>query len=563
MNINKYYALIFILLLSLVFESCTKKPDSLYINGKIYSLDNNNTVYEAAAISEGKILEMGSTKELSDKYKSDNIVDLKGATVIPGLIDCEASLIEFSKNLNFINLAQARSIADIKRMVSEKVKNAKSGDWIGGYGWNPSLFTEAEQEKLDRKVLDEAAPNNNVYILDITGTTVWVNSKLLQTAGITKNTQITGNGEIEMDESGEMTGIFYDDAQSIIKEKVPEITKDDYNSMIEKGTGELLKYGITEIHDRSVSVEGLNIIKELIDKNKFPVKLYAVLSSEDKAIDEYIKKGIEEDYKGHLTVRSISIDYDGAFEDQDAAMKNDFLQEPKRKIPYSDEFVIEGAMRKAVDKNFQFCVKAIGDRALNASLKVIEKIVKEKNLTDHRTIIDQIEFTDLQDINKLKELKVIPVITPETNLYDIINSPALIGIEESRKAGLWNTLLKTTGYLAAGSDFPYHQINPFLQMYYLSTRQIIDTGKTVIANPDQKLSVIEALRCFTTYAAYSGFEEKKKGSLEKGKSADMVVLSEDILSGDPKKLLNVKVLKTIIDGKIVFEDSKSISSAAK
>ncbi len=554
MDLKKFTGLLIVLIICSFLTSCSKKPDSIYINGKIYSLDNNNTVFEAAAISEGKILDLGSTKEISDKYKSDNVIDLKGSVVIPGFIDCEASLIEFSKNLNFINMAQAKSIADVKQLVADKVKSSKPGEWIGGYGWDPSRFTEAEQQKLDRKVLDEVAPQNNVYLLDITGSTVWVNSKLIQTSGITKNTEVSGNGEIEVDDNGELTGIFYDDAQSIIKEKVPEISKDDYNSMIEKGSNELLKYGITEIHDRSVSVDGLGIVKELIDKNKFPVKLYAVLSSEDKGIDDYLKKGIEEDYKGHLTVRSVSIDYDGAFEDQDAAMKNDFLQEPKRKVPYSDEFVIEGAMRKAVEKNFQFCIKAVGDRALNSSLKVIEKIVKEKNLTDHRTIIDQLQFADMQDINKLKDLKVIPVVTPETNLYDVINAPSLIGTDESKRGALWNSLLKSSGYLAAGSDFPYHQINPFIQIYYLTARQIADTVKTVIPNPDQKISLLEALKCFTTYAAYSGFEEKKKGSLEKGKFADMLVISEDIFANDPKKLLSVKVLKTIIDGKIAYEN---------
>ena len=560
MNIRKFSILLCILVIPFLLTSCSKKPDSIFINGKIYSLDNSNTIYEAAAISEGKILDLGSNKDITDKYKSDNVVDLKGAVVLPGFTDCEASLIEFSQNLNFINMGLAASIADVKKLVAEKVKNAKPGEWIGAYGWDPSKFTEAEQELLDRKVLDEVAPNNNVYILDITGSTVWVNSKLIQTAGITKNTQVSGNGEIELDDNGELTGIFYDDAQSIIKEKVPEISKDDYNSMIEKGSSELLKYGITEIHDRSVSVEGLGVIKELIDKNKFPVRLYAVLSAEDKGIDDYLKKGIEEDYKGHLTVRSVSIDYDGAFEDQDAAMKNDFLQEPKRKVPYSDEFVIEGAMKKALEKNFQFCVKAVGDRALNSSLKVIEKVLKEKNPSDHRTIIDQISFADIADVNKLKDLKIIPVITPETNLYDAVNAPALIGTDEAKKCGLWNSLLKSSGYLAAGSDFPYHQINPFIQLYYLSTRQAADTSKTAVPNPDQKLTLLEALKCYTVYAAYSGFEEKKKGSLEKGKYADMIVISDDIFSGDPKKLLNVKVLKTIIDGKIAYEDSKSITS---
>lgn len=546
-------AVIFLLLLSLT--SCSKKPDSVFVNGKIYTMDNNNTVVEAVAVREGKIIETGTTKAITDKYGSDNSVDLKGAVVIPGLIDANGSLVDFSENLNFINLTSAKTVNDVKKILAEKVKSVKPGEWIGGYGWNEINFSEEDFLKINKSVLDEVAPNNNVYLINYLGNIVWVNSKLLSSVGIDKNTRSPGEGEIEKDEKGELTGIFIDDAQQLIKEKLPESSHDEMSVKIERGAKELLKYGITEVHDRNIAEGGIEVFKELIDRGNFPIRMYAVLTGNDKLFEDYLKKGTEINYKDKLTVRSVCLDYDGAFEIQDAAMKEDYKEEPKRKIPYSDEFEIEKVFKQAVDKNFQFTVKAVGDRAFNGALNSIEKVIKEKNPKDHRTILTSVEFTDPSDVNRLKELKILASINPEKNLTDMPLIPELINPDVSKKAGLWNSLLKSSGYITTGSEFPFSQINPFVQMYYLTTRQWADTLLN-LPGPDQKLSIIEALRSYTIYAAYSSFEENIKGSIEKDKFCDMVVISNDIFNSEPKKLLDTKVLMTIINGKVVY-DSKN------
>lgn len=545
-----------ILLLILTLSSCSKKPDTVYINGKIYTMDNNNTIVEAVAVKDGKILETGSTKVISDKYGSGEVIDLKGAVVIPGLIDADGSLIDFSQNLNFVNLFYSKNLSELKQTISDRVKTLKGNEILGCFAWNDFSITDAEANRINRFFLDSLSKDNGIYIVNYTMDFAFVNSKMLSVLGINKNTQSPPDGEIGVDEKGELDGTFYGEAISLIKEKLPEQSREEMAVQVQRGANELLKYGITEVHDRNIAEGGIEVFKELIDKGNFPIRMYAILTGNDKLFEDYLKKGIEVNYKDKLTVRSVCLDYDGAFEIQDAAMKDDYKEEPKRKIPYSDEFEVEKVFRQAADKEFQFTVKTVGDRAFNGVLNAIEKVIKEKNLKDHRTILSSVEFTEQADVNRLKDLKVLVSVNPEKDVIDMPLIPLLINPDVSKKAALWNSILKFSGYILTGSEFPYSQINPFIQMYYLTTRQWIDTVLT-IPGPEQKLTILEALKSYTTFPAYSSFEESIKGSIEKDKFCDMVVISNDIFTSEPKKLLDTKVLMTIINGKVVYDSKNS------
>lgn len=562
MNFRIYLKIFLYLFTFFFFYSCKETPDAIYINGKFYTLNDNNTVVEAIAVKEGKILDLGSTRDITDKYKSEDIIDLKGATVLPGFIDCEGSIIEFSKNLNLINLSFVKSIEEIKKLVLDKVRTSKEDEWIAGYGWSELNIPESELEQMNKSILDQIAPGNNVYLLNLSGNTLWVNSRLLRTLKIDKNTPSPPNGEIEVDENGELTGILYDDAVNLVKDKLPALSKTDITNAVEKGVKEILKYGITEVHDRTVNEEAIGIFRDLINNKKFPIRVYAILSGEDSVlINSFLNKGTEVNYNDKLTIRAISLDYDGAFELQDAAMNDKYKEEPKRKVPYVQDADIERIFTKAIEKNFQFSIKSVGDRAIDSSLNILEKIIKQKNPKDNRTVIEYIEFINPKDLSKISELKLIPSVRPDICMNDIQIVSQIINPDNSKKIGLWNSLLKAAGMITTGSDFPFHQINPFIQIYYLTTRQLTDTVLASIPNPDQKLSLLDAVKSYTVWAAYSSFEEKIKGSLEKGKFADMIVISNDIFNTDSKALLNTQVLKTIINGRMVYENS-SIKQAA-
>ena len=549
----RYIKSLLLLLIVVTITSCSKSPVTVFINGKIYSLDANNTVYEAMAVRDGKIIEIGTTAKVKEKYDTKDVVDLNGKTVIPGFTDMEGSLVEFAKNLNFINFANVKTIEEVQKIISDNSKVRKEGSWVVGYALNEMNFKEDDLLKFNKSLLDAVAPNHNVYIVNITGDMVWANSKLLQLLQITNLTPDPKDGEIEKNEKGEITGLLFDKAVNLVKEKSPEISKEDLSNSLQLATLELAKYGITEVHDRTVNKEAINLFKQNIDSNKFAIKMYGILSAGDETFEEYLGKGIEVNYKDYLTVRAVSIDYDGALSLQAASMNDKYKVDGKNTFLYATDEEIETNFRKAIDKSFQFYIKSVGDKAVTNNLNILEKVIKEKNPKDHRTVLEYLEFVLPNDLNRIGSLKIIPSVRPEETILNIEVLTDFVPETNANNLGMWNSMLQNSKYIVAGSNFPYGNfISPVILIHLLVNRQPLDTNMSNIPNMNQKLPVLEAIKSFTVYAAYAGFEEKTKGTLEKDKYADFVVLSDDIFTFDVKKIKDIKVLKTVVNGKIVF-----------
>ena len=547
--------LITIFVLMTTLYSCGEKPDVIYKNAKIYTLNSTNDIADAIAIKDGKILEVGKGQDLESKYKADDVVDLKGAVVLPGLIDTEGSIVEFSKNMNYIDLSNARSLKEIKDLVISRTGTAMGGETIGGYGWNELYLADSELQLIDKQILDEIAPSHNVFLLNASMTTVWVNSRMLRTLNIDSNTKAPEGGEIQKFEDGEPSGLFFGEAVNIIRDNLPRPLRTDMMNLVERGVKEIVKYGITEVHDRTVNKESIEIFKQLIDSNRFPLRVYAVLSGEDSSLTgTYLRNGMEKDYKNKLTIRSISLDYDGALDLQQAVMNDQYNADPKVRMPYVTEADLDRIYMNANEKKFQFRVKAVGDKAIGTVLSIIEKSGSAEGISERRTILEHCEFAGAGEISKIGGLKIIPSIRPDISMTNLQIAGELIRPENTLKIGLWNSLIKAAGMITSGSDFPYHQINPFVQMYYLVTRQPIDTVNNSLANPNEKLSMLDALKTYTVWPAYASFQENEKGSLEKGKYADLIVISKDIFNEQPKALLETKVLRTMIRGRIVFDN---------
>ncbi|MCX6166116.1 MAG: amidohydrolase, partial [Ignavibacteriae bacterium] len=560
--IMNYFKLIFVLAISLIIFSCSKNPATVYYNGKIYTLDKNNTIVEAVAVKDGKIIETGKSEELKDKYGKDKLIDLKGKTVIPGFIESEGSLVDFSLELSrFNNMADLRNVISVEKIVSivsEKVKTQKEDTWVGGYGWDEENVSEGI-ELINKSTLDKISTKHNIYLINKDGTIVWCNTRAIDAMQITNKTPSPEGGEISKDEKGELDGLLFGKAVNLVKEKLPKFTKEDMQTALKNGAQELLKYGITGVVDRNLSKESINAYKELIDSNKIPIHIYAVLTGGDEAFTDYLQKGIEANYKDKLTVRAVTLDYDGAFELQSAAMNENYKMGSKKK-PYTDEATIEKTLRDALDKNFQFTIKTVGDEAVTKALNVIEKVIKEKNPKDARIKIEGVEFINQNDLKRIKDLKIIPSIRPETNIFDSYYLDLMVTPDTKKKFALWNSLLASGGLITTASGFPFSlSINPLTEIYYLTSRQPIDTNLTNIPNPEHKLTVLDAIKSYTIWAAYSTFQEDTKGSLEKGKFADMVVLSDDIFNITGKALLNTKVFMTIVNGIVVYENKDNVS----
>lgn len=544
------------LLLGIFLASCSKNPDVIYINGKIYTLDQNNSIVEAVAVREGKILAVGKSKDLTEKYSSANVVDLGGKTVVPGFIDAEGNLMEFSRNLDFVDLRGFKNLNDIIQKVRDKISASNDGEWIGGFGWDDLELPEEDYQRMDKNLLDGISKNHYIYLVNARADIVWVNSKVLEAANITNDTHNPEGGEIEKDENNMPTGILYDDAQELVMKVLPQPTETQVISNVERGIKELFKYGITEVNDANMSEEVLSLYKKMVDENKFPIRLYAMINGKGPLFEKYIQSG-PENYKDRIQVKCFHLEYDGYFETQDAAMENDYLEDPRRKTPYNDEYDIRVMTKKAFEKEFQISVKANGDRAVHSTLDAIDSVTKEIKPTVGRTRLEYVEFVKPNDIQRIKQLEIIPSVRPEVTLVNKVLIDALINPENSKNLGLWNTLWKQNGIIISGTDFPYHIINPLMQMYFLSTGMTLDTSvNRTINNSAQKLTVLDALKSFTVWSAYACFDEELKGTIEPGKLADMVVLSEDIITSDPKVLLTTKILKTILRGEIVYENTE-------
>lgn len=566
LNLNQYFIMnyikfIFAFALSVLLFSCSNVPTTVYYNGKIYSLDKNNTVAEAIAVKDGKIIDIGKNDDIKDKYGEDELIDLKGNTVIPGFIESDGSIVDFSLELaRYNNMADLRNLDNIEKIVSvmtEKVKTQKENSWVGGYGWD-DIGSSEKIELINKFTLDKISANHNIYIINEDGSVVWCNSKAIETMQITKLTPSPENGEIGKDEKGEPDGLLFGDAVNLVKEKLPKFTKEDMQNALVNGSKELLKYGITGVVDRNLNKESINEFKELIDSNKIPLHIYAVLTGNDQTFADYLQNGIEKNYKNKLTVRAVTLDYDGAFELQSAAMNEKYKEENNSKIPYTDEATIEKVLRTALDKNFQFTIKTVGDDAVTKVLNVIEKVLKEKNPQDARIKLEGLEFVNPDDLKRIKELKIIPSVKPESNIFDSYYLDYLIAPDAKKKFALWKSLLENGGLIVSSSGFPFSlSINPLVQIYYLTARQPLDTNLNDIPNPEQKLTVLDAVKSYTVWAAYAAFQEELKGSLEKGKIADMVVLSDDIFNINVKDIPNTKILMTVVNGTIVYENKEA------
>lgn len=537
---------------AVILSSCGKKADTVFLNGKIYTLDENNSVVEAVAVKEGIIVEIGKSDELASRFSNAEKVDLNGNVMLPAFTDAEGNLVEFSLNLlrynSLIDLRSARNIDQLISLVSGKLSSYKEGDFVGAYGWNDELI---DGPAIIESKLEALTDKYKFYILNVDNTIAWCNRTLIRTLEITPKTPDPKNGSIDRYEDGEPTGFLFDSAVNLIKEKLPKFSESDMKAALELGTKELLRYGITRVFDRNVNQNSIDLLKKLADENKLGISVNVILSQGDEAYNNYLSQGPVNQYKDKIRISTVTLDYDGAFEFKRAILSEPYKDSPTP-LPFSDAHTIEKTLREAIDKKFQFTIKVVGDKAVSDVLHILENVLQEKKPNDYRIIFEYAEFIDQKDIDRMRKLNIIPSVVPEICLYDYLNVDNLVTHNITHRLGLWSDILNSTGKIVVGSDFPYQTINPFVGIYYLVTRQLTDTN-LILPHPEQKLSLLNALRSYSVWPAYASYDENQRGTLEKGKIADMIVIDKDIFSLPPKELLNTTVIRTIVGGKILYE----------
>ncbi len=570
--------------------SSNRNADLIIVNAKIYTVDAGNSRAEAIAIRGSRIVAVGSSQDIQNQYTSQNIIDAKGKTIIPGLIDAHAHVLGLGIALTELNLVGTTSSQQIVELVAQRAKQLKPGEWIRGRGWDQNDWGTGTGEKPfpTAAILDKVAPNNPVILSRIDGHAIWVNNKAMELAGIKTDTrrEVDG-GKIIRDGKGLPTGIFVDNAEDIITNIVPEYSQEEKIAMYKRAFDECVRYGLTGVHDMGIDKTDFEIYREFAQKGQLPIRIYGLIGGTGTLWNEMMNSGPLNDVVSyHFSVRGIKLYMDGALGSRGAALIEPYNDEPEnrglvRLLPDSLRMVTE----RALEKGFQVCVHAIGDRANRIVLDEFEKAGKKHpaQATEARLRIEHAQVIAPDDIPRFKRLNVIPSMQPTHATSDMYWVQTRLGPERVLGAYAWRSLIDDGNIIASGSDFPVEHPNPLYGFYAAITRQdneglprnatdvmqkfrLSADGIQDAANfdggwyPKQRLTREEALRSFTVWAAFAEFAENNKGSIEEGKLADLVILSKDIMTVEPKEILNTEIEMTIVGGMIRYKKtSGSIS----
>jgi predicted amidohydrolase YtcJ len=552
-----------LLLLCLFLYACSGKQraDIIVHNAVVYTVDGNFSTVEAFAVKDGKILAAGTSKDILGNYEAEEKVDAAGKPVYPGFIDAHCHFYGYGQTLYTVNLVGTKSFDEVVERVVEFSKTHK-GEWILGRGWDQNDW--AVKEFPNKAKLDSLFPERPVFLQRIDGHAAIANSEALKRAGITNTTKIPG-GEVELEHSkslwienlatGEiirpaydppLTGVLIDNAVSLVDSVVPKPTTEEMTAFLVDAQKNCLAAGLTTVDDAGLEKKVIDLIDTLQRQGKLKMRVYAMLTDNKENLDHYLRSG---PYKTErLNVRSFKFYADGALGSRGAC-----LLHPYHDKPGNVGFLLSAPeyFRSSVDlmlkHGFQMNTHCIGDSAT----RLILSIGSEKlDLDKHRWRIEHAQVVSAIDLDHFK--KFIPSVQPTHATSDMYWAKDRLGPERVKTAYAYKDLLKASGLVALGTDFPVENINPMYTFYASIARKDLKGWPASGFQVENALTREETLKGMTIWAAYSNFEENEKGSIEPGKLADFVILDEDIMKIEPDKIPYVKVAATYIGGEKVY-----------
>jgi predicted amidohydrolase YtcJ len=556
-HLSTYFALV---ALAPAVLAAQGSADLVLTNGTIYTVDNARPRASALAVRGGRILFVGSDAEARLLAGSSALViDLHGATVVPGIVDAHAHLLGLGNMLQRANVAGSTSYDEVISRVKAWAKDAKPGAWIQGRGWDQNLWPTREfptHEKLTR-----AFPNNPVVLTRIDGHALLANAKAMELAQVTAATADPSGGRIVRLPSGEPSGVFVDNANSLIGRAIPAPTRADTRTAILAAISEANRLGLTGVHDAGEDAETIGIFEELAKAGNYNLRNYVMLSdpgepgSAAALGNQYIQRGPQSAlYDGHLWIRAIKLYADGALGSRGAALLAPYSDEPSNSgLLVSRPEHIEAWAETALRSGFQVNVHAIGDRGNRIVLDAFDSALKKVPKADHRFRIEHAQILSPEDIPRFARLGVIPSMQATHQTSDMRWAETRVGPQRIRGAYAWRSLLNTGVVIPNGTDFPVEEVNPLLTFHAAVTRQDPSNLPAGGWYPDQKMTREEALQSMTIWPAYAAFQESILGSLTPGKYADFVILDRDIMRVPDTEILGTRVISTWIGGKRVYE----------
>jgi len=495
----------------------------------------------------GVIREVGPAEALRTSHPSAVIVDASDATILPGLTDAHGHLYGLGVSLDVVRLVETTSYDDVIERVKVRAATAAPGAWVMGRGWDQNDWTVKQFPTA--APLDAAIPDHPVVLERVDGHAVLANSMAMRAAGVTAATQDPEGGHIERDANGNPTGVFVDTATNLIERAVPQPSTEQRKARVLAAAEAIAADGLTEMHDAGIDAATITAVQELIDEKRFPIRVYAMLGDNDALLDTWFKTGPLVGYGGHLTIRAVKLYADGALGSRGAALLAPYSDDPGNSgLMVSRPEHIEDVARRGRAAGFQVNTHAIGDRGVRTVIDAYAAAgvtAKDRNRVEHLQVIAP------ADLPHLVQHGIIASMQPTHATSDMYWAEERLGPERIKGAYAWRSVLNAGGRLALGSDFPVEDVNPFFGIYAAVTRQDQKGWPEGGWRPSERLTLAEAIRGFTSDAAYAAFEEGSRGTIEPGKLADLTIVEGDLFAAPSTDLYKTKVRYTIVGGEIV------------
>ena len=552
-------------------QSSKPQPaDTIIRNARIYTVNQKQPWAEAIAIRGEKIIAVGSADQVAvHQGAKTKIIDAGGRLMLPGFEDCHIHFMEGSLGLTHVDLNGSKTVAEIQRRVKAYADSHPQEPWITGMGWTYPTFGAAAVP--DKKIIDAVVPDRPVFLVAFDGHSSWANSKALQMAGITRETADPPNGKILRDAQGDAIGALQESAGDLVSSKMPKPTAEQRLTALRLGIHEANKVGLTRVHSAGGDFEWLHLYDQLRQNNQLTLRFYVAYFLDPPELTpdaiekiEQARKKYKDDWISGGVVKTM---LDGVVEAHTAAMFQPYSDDPSQtgKLFWDPE-KYGNAITELDRRGLQIFTHAIGDKAVRTALDAYQQAAMANHTSDARPRIEHIETISAQDIPRFGKLGVIASFQPlhaypDEDTLDIWARN--VGPERATRAWVWHSIEASGGKLAFGSDWPVVTLNPWKGVQNALTRKTEEGTPATGFVPQERVSLEDTIRAYTLGAAYAGRRDQFEGSLEPGKLADLIIVSQDLFKIPADQTGKIEVLLTMVGGKAVYQSPQWPASAGE
>lgn len=509
--------------------------------------------FTSIAFEDGKVIDVYNDTTFESSADTE-IIDGKGKVMLPGLIDAHGHVMGLGFQQINADLTGTESLDAALQKVKDYAAEYPDLNWIQGRGWNHThwdidRFPTAEE-------LDKAEDERPVWLSRVDGHAGWANSKAMEEAGITADSEAPEGGKIIRDNNGEPTGVFVDAAMNLIESEIPDPTDDEREIAFKNALEQMRSHGLTSVHDAGLGTKTWELYKDFAESGNLTTRIYGMIGGAGETFDALSENGpIESIAADKLALRSVKLYADGALGSRGAAMIEPYSDDPdNRGLLFSSEEELTRKIMKTASEGYQTNVHAIGDRANRVALNSFENVRDSLGNQGLRHRIEHAQIVSAEDIPRFKELNVIASMQPTHATSDMNMAEDRIGPERIKGGYAWQSFLEQNTVVASGSDFPVEHVNPFYGLYSAVTRQDHEGNPEGGWYPSERLSRKQALRSFTLDAAYAAHQEDVLGSLEPGKWADFILVDRDFFEVSAIDIWKTNVLESWVAGEKVYSE---------